>query len=66
MPRPKEPPAELSEEALNTVTGAVGGYNLQYVLLQTKMQMENREASLISNIMTTKHETTAKSLQNIK
>jgi hypothetical protein len=39
-------------------------FSMQYLMLQEKMQRENREVSMISNIMTTKHDTVKNSIPN--
>jgi len=41
-------------------------FSFQYLQLQEKMQRENREIAMISNIMKTKHETVKNSISNIR
>lgn len=41
-------------------------FNLQYLQLQSQMQNENRQFSMVSNIMKTKHETVKNSISNIR
>ncbi len=41
-------------------------FNLQYLQLQQNMQAENRQFTLISNIMKTKHDTAKAAIQNIR
>ncbi len=41
-------------------------FNLQYLQLQQQMQNENRQFTLVSNIMKTKHDTTKNSIGNIR
>lgn len=41
-------------------------FNLQYLMLQQKMQEENRKFTLLSNVMKTKHDTAKNSIQNIR
>lgn len=41
-------------------------FNLQYLELQQKMQNENRQFSLISNIMKTKHDTATNAINNVR
>jgi hypothetical protein len=41
-------------------------FNLQYLQLQNKMQNENRQFTLVSNIMKTKHDTARNSINNIR
>ncbi|HEY7680004.1 MAG TPA: hypothetical protein VIC04_05745 [Terriglobia bacterium] len=55
------------------VAGALGAlcksdmsYNLQYLQLQTAMQNENRQFTMVSNIMKTKHDTVKNSISNIR
>lgn len=41
-------------------------FNLQYLNLQNQMQNENRQFTMISNIMKTKHDTVKNSISNIR
>jgi len=41
-------------------------FNLQYLALQNAIQHENRQFSMISNIMKTKHDTVKNSIENIR
>ena len=41
-------------------------FNLQYLQLQNSMQNENRQFTMVSNIMKTKHETVKNSISNIR
>jgi hypothetical protein len=41
-------------------------YNLQYLQLQNQMQNENRQFTMVSNIMKTKHDTVKNSISNIR
>jgi hypothetical protein len=41
-------------------------FNLQYLMLQSQMQNENRQYSAVSNIMKTKHDTVRNSISNIR
>ena len=41
-------------------------FNLQYLTLQQNMQQENRQFTLVSNIMRTKHDTAKKAINNIR
>lgn len=41
-------------------------FNLQYLLLQQKMQNENRAYTAVSNIMKTKHDTVKNSISNVR
>jgi hypothetical protein len=41
-------------------------FNLQYLMLQQKMQDESRRFTLLSNIMKTKHDTAKNSISNIR
>lgn len=41
-------------------------FNLQYLQLQSGMQNENRQYSMVSNIMKTKHDTVKNSIGNIR
>ena len=41
-------------------------FNLQYLQLQEKMQNENRQFTMVSNIMKSKHDTAKNSINNIR
>ena len=41
-------------------------YNLQYLQLQQDMQAENRQFTMMSNIMKTKHDTAKAAINNIR
>jgi hypothetical protein len=41
-------------------------FSVQYLMLQEQMQRENREFTMISNIMKTKHDTVKNSISNIR
>jgi hypothetical protein len=41
-------------------------FNLQYLMLQSQMQNDNRQFTAVSNIMKTKHDTVKNSLSNIR
>jgi len=41
-------------------------FNLQYLELQQEMQNENRQFTMVSNIMKTKHDTAKNSINNIR
>jgi len=41
-------------------------FNLQYLQLQEQMQNENRQFTMVSNIMKTKHDTVKESIANIR
>ena len=41
-------------------------FNLQYLDLQQNMQHENRQFTLVSNIMKTKHDTAKSAINNIR
>jgi len=41
-------------------------FNLQYLQLQQKMQADNRQFTLMSNIMKTKHDTAKNAINNIR
>ena len=44
----------------------MASFNLQYLQLQEKMQMENRSFSTISNVMKTKHDTAKSTINNVR
>jgi septal ring factor EnvC (AmiA/AmiB activator) len=41
-------------------------FNMQYLQLQNNMQNENRQFTMVSNIMKTKHDTVKNSISNIR
>ena len=41
-------------------------FNLQYLQLQQKMQADNRQFTLMSNIMKTKHDTAKNAINNVR
>ena len=41
-------------------------FNLQYLMLQQKMQSDNRQFTLMSNIMKTKHDTAKNAINNVR
>ena len=41
-------------------------FNQQYLMLQNKISQENRQFSMVSNIMKTKHDTAKNSINNIR
>ncbi len=47
-------------------SGADMSYNLQYLQLQNQMQNENRQYTVVSNIMKNKHDTVANTIGNIR
>ncbi len=74
-----ETDAELTEEQLEAVAGGTEllsgtremqemnmSFNLQYLQLQQKMQSENRQFTMMSNIMKTKHDTAKSAINNVR
>jgi hypothetical protein len=67
---------ELSLDELETVAGGADleqqsaemdqSFNLQYLQLQQDMQAQNRQFTLISNIMKVKHDTAKNAINNIR
>ena len=41
-------------------------FNLQYLALHQKMQSDNRQFTLMSNIMKTKHDTAKNAINNVR
>lgn len=41
-------------------------FNMQYLMLQQKMQSENRQYSALSNVMKTKHDTAKNAINNVR
>jgi hypothetical protein len=41
-------------------------FSMQYLMLQQQMQNENRQYTMVSNIMRTKHDTVQNSISNVR
>ena len=41
-------------------------FNMQYLQLQQKMQQDNRQFTMLSNIMKTKHDTAKNAISNVR
>ena len=41
-------------------------FNVQYLALQQDMQRENRQFTMVSNIMKTKHDTAKNAINNVR
>lgn len=59
------PQAELMQATKNMQETQIS-FNLQYLQLQNSMQNENRQFTMVSNIMKTKHDTAKNAISNIK
>jgi len=61
---------DVTDEALMNATKSVQemsqSFNIQYLQLQQNMQQENRQFTMITNIMKNKHDTIENSLNNIR
>ena len=61
---------EASADALFAATKQMQemnqSFNLQYLQLQQQMQQENRQFTLVSNIMKTKHDTAKAAINNVR
>jgi len=53
--RPSRPMQEMNQS-----------FNLQYLQLQQTMQQQNRQFTLVSNVMKTKHDTAKNAINNIR
>jgi hypothetical protein len=53
-------------KAIHEMSEMQMSFNLQYLMLQNKISQENRQFSLVSNIMRTKHDTAKNSINNIR
>jgi hypothetical protein len=53
-------------KALSDLCGMAMSSNMQYLALQSQMQNENRQFTMVSNIMKTKHDTVKNSISNIR
>ena len=55
---------------MNEIFKAIGemqmSFNLQYLMLQNKISQENRQFSMVSNIMKNKHDTAKNSINNVR
>ena len=63
--------ADTWEEKINNATSAnitnmTNSFNYQYLALQQEMQHENRQFTLVSNIMKNKHDTAKNAINNIR
>ena len=53
-------------QATKSVLAMQQSFNLQYLQLQQKMQGENRQFTLMSNIMKVKHDTAKSAINNVR
>ena len=56
----------VSRSAAQQMQDTQMSFNLQYLMLQNQMQNENRQYTVVSNIMKTKHDTVKNSISNIR
>ena len=56
----------MSLQASRPLAGMTQSFNLQYLNLQNQMQNENRQFTMVSNIMKTKHDTSKNAISNIR
>jgi predicted AlkP superfamily phosphohydrolase/phosphomutase len=61
----KNLPSDL-KQSLQSLQETQMSFNLQYLQLQNSMQNENRQFTMVSNIMKTKHDTVKNSISNIR
>ena len=61
----KNLPPDL-KQSLQSLQETQMSFNLQYLQLQNTMQNENRQFTMVSNIMKTKHDTVKNSISNIR
>lgn len=54
------------KQSLQNLQESQMSFNLQYLQLQNSMQNENRQFTMVSNIMKTKHDTVKNSISNIR
>jgi hypothetical protein len=62
----KGDPAARLLEAAREMEKMQQSFNLQYLQIQNKISHENRQFSMVSNIMKTKHDTAKNSINNIR
>ena len=53
-------------KAIDEMSEMQMSFNLQYLMLQNKISQENRQFSMVSNIMKNKHDTAKNSINNIR
>ena len=58
--------ATVAETSMKTAGVLQKSISLQYLQLQSSMQNDNRSYTAVSNIMKTKHDTVANSIENIR
>jgi hypothetical protein len=63
---PQARPSGLSSQPMKNLVEFQASFNLQYLQLQEKIQQDNRQFNLVSNIMKTKHDAAKNALNNIK
>lgn len=61
--RTTDPPLLMSIKQLQEMSQS---FNTQYLMLQEKISHENRQYSMLSNIMKSKHDTAKNSINNIR
>jgi hypothetical protein len=67
--KPEHPDPKALNQLLNATSQMQEtqmSFNLQYLQLQNSMQNENRQFTMVSNIMKTKHDTVKSSISNIR
>jgi predicted nucleic acid-binding Zn-ribbon protein len=62
----KGEPADRLFEATRRMREMQMSFNLQYLMLQNRISQENRQFSMISNIMKNKHDTAKNSVNNVR
>ncbi len=62
----KGEPAKRLFEATRQMQETQTSFNLQYLTLQNRIAHENRQFSMVSNIMKTKHDTAKNAVNNVR
>jgi hypothetical protein len=58
--------SSLLASAIRRLQEMAQSFNMQYLMLQNKITHENRQFSMVSNIMKNKHDTAKNSINNIR
>jgi hypothetical protein len=63
---PERGPISLLASTIRRLQEMNQSFNIQYLMLQQDMQTENRQFTLVSNIMKTKHDTAKNAINNVR
>ena len=65
-PKAKGDPAGRLAKAAREMREMQQSFNMQFLALQNDMQKENRQFTMVSNIMKTKHDTAKNAINNVR